>query len=433
MTEMTLAGPPVEDAARPHDDPAPGFWPRVGYLLAGLPLGVAAFAVAVAGFVLGVSTLVVWLGVPVLAATLWACRGLSTVERRSTERVTGRDLPPHHYRVAVPGAGRPAVSLAMVRDPQAWRDVLHAVIAFPVRLAAAVLVVAWGVGGLGGLFFVAWEWALPDDRHGLSWLVTGTTSRPAEIVVNTVLGAVALALLPWLVRALVALRAGLARGLLTNQTAALRARADELAAGRRAAVAAEATTLRRLERDLHDGPQQRLVRMTIDLEATSRRLDDDPERARPLLDEAITQSREALAELRALSRGIAPPVLADRGLDAALGAAAARSPLPVTLHVAVPARLPAAVETTAYYVVTEALTNVAKHADASQATVTAVVDDDRLVVSVADDGRGGAHSGKGHGLAGLADRVATVDGTLAITSPAGGPTVLTASLPVREG
>jgi signal transduction histidine kinase len=439
MTEMSLAAPPPEAPTVRHDSPAdarswPAFRLRVAHLLAGLPLAIAAFVVAVAGFSLGVSTLILWIGVPILAATLWGARGLATVERRAVERVTGRALPPHHYRVAVPGAGRPALSLAMVGDPQAWRDLLHAVLGFPVRLAAAVITLSWGLGGLGGLLFAMWEWSLPGDRHGLFWLLSGAESRLAEIVVNTVLGAAMLAVFPTLVRGLVAVRAGLARGLLTNQTAALRARAGELAAGRRAAVAAEASTLRRLERDLHDGPQQRLVRLTMDLEATSRRLDDeDPDRARPLLDEAIAQSREALAELRALSRGIAPPVLADRGLDAALAAAAARSPVPVTLDVAVPGRLPATVETTAYFVVTEALTNVAKHAGATGATVTAVVDGDRLVVAVADDGRGGAHSGKGHGLAGLADRVASADGTLTISSPVGGPTVLTAGLPVREG
>ncbi|CAA9261008.1 MAG: Two-component system sensor histidine kinase, partial [uncultured Actinomycetospora sp.] len=307
---MSLAAPPpgapptVSDDAPAHASSWPAFWHRVGYLLAGLPLAVGAFVVAVAGFSLGVSTLVIWIGVPILAATLWAARGLAAVERRTTERVTGRALPPHHYRVAVPVAGRPARSLAMVGDPQAWRDLLHAVLGFPVRLAAAVITIAWGLGGLGGLLFATWEWSLPGDRHGLFWLLSGTESRLAEIVVNTVLGAAVLAAFPWLVRGLVATRAGLARGLLTNQTAALRARTGELAAGRRAAVAAEASTLRRLGRDLHDGPQQRLVRLTMDLEATSRRLDDeDPDRARPLLDEAIAQSREALAELRALSRG----------------------------------------------------------------------------------------------------------------------------------
>jgi len=221
---------------------------------------------------------------------------------------------------------------------------------------------------------VAWEWALPrdGDYSGLYGLVTGVNSRLAEIVLNTVLGLIMLATLPLVVRGLVAVRAGLARGLLTNQTAALRARAERLAAGRRAAVQAEAQTLRRVERDIHDGPQQRLVRLDMDLEAVARRLDDDdPEQARPLIDEALAQSREALSELRALSRGIAPPILADRGLGPALAAAAARCPVQVTLDVALPDghRLAAAVENTAYFVVTEALTNVAKHSAATQCIV----------------------------------------------------------------
>ncbi len=153
-------------------------------------------------------------------------------------------------------------------------------------------------------------------------------------------------------RGLVAAQAGLARGLLTNETAALRARAVTLASSRRAAVAAEAQTLRRLERDIHDGPQQRLVRLGMDLETVARRLDDDPDRARPLVAEALVQSPEALAELRALSRGIAPPILADRGLGPALAAVAARCPVEVALELALPdGRLAADVENTAYFVV----------------------------------------------------------------------------------
>ncbi len=196
---------------------------------------------------------------------------------------------------------------------------------------------------------------------------------------------------------------------------------------------AEAQTLRRLERDIHDGPQQRLVRLNMDLEAVVRRLDDNPDKARVLVGEALDQSREALTELRALSRGIAPPILSDRGLAAALAAAAARSPVEVALEIDLPERirLAEAVETTAYFVVTEALTNVAKHAHATLVTVAVSADSDRLLVQVRDDGRGGAHLGKGHGLAGLADRLATVEGVLDVHSPDGGPTVLTAEIPLR--
>jgi signal transduction histidine kinase len=197
-------------------------------------------------------------------------------------------------------------------------------------------------------------------------------------------------------------------------------------------VQAEAQTLRRLERDIHDGPQQRLVRLNMDLETVVRRLDDDPDKARPLVAEALEQSREALGELRALSRGIAPPILADRGLGPALAAAAARCPVQVSLDVALPAgrRLGAAVENTAYFVVAEALTNVAKHAHATLCTVLVSADGERVLVQVWDDGRGGAHLGKGHGLAGLADRLAVVEGGLEVVSPLGGPTVLTAEIPL---
>ena len=415
---------------------AGGFWRQVGYLIGGLPLAIAAFVIAVAGFSAGLGTFVVWLGLPILVGTLAASRGLAGVERRSTEWATGRPLPPHHYRQARgrgAGIGR---MFRMLAEPQSWRDLLHGVVAFPIRLFTFVVAVSWTVGGLGGLLSVTWQWALPendaDGGGGLYWLLTGNPSRLGEIVGNTVLGAIMVATSPLVVRGLVAIRAGLARGLLTNQTAALRARAVQLESSRRAAVHAEAQTLRRLERDIHDGPQQRLVRLNMDLETVVRRLDDDPDRARPLVTEALTQSREALDELRALSRGIAPPILADRGLGPALAAAAARCPVEVSLDVALPqgSRLAAAVENTAYFVVTEALTNVAKHAHATLCTVVVSADADRVLVQVRDDGRGGAHLGKGHGLAGLADRLATVEGMLDVVSPVGGPTVLTAEIPL---
>jgi signal transduction histidine kinase len=403
----------------------------LGYLTLGLPLCVVAFAVAVAGFAAGVGTVVVWVGVPVLAGTLWACRGLAGVERRATEHVLGRALPHHYYR---PTTG-PTLSrmLRTLTDPQLWRDLLHAVLGFPVRLAAAVIAVVWVVGGLGGLSYAGWEWALPRDSDvsGLYGLITGTNTRLGEITLNTAIGVVLVVTSPLVVAGLVAVRAGLARWLLTNENAALRARATRLETSRRAAVDAEAQTLRRVERDIHDGPQQRLVRLNMDLEAAARRLDDDPERARPLVEEALEQSRDALAELRAVSRGIAPPILTDRGLGPALAAAAARCPVQVTLDVALPAgRLAAAVENTAYFVVTEALTNVAKHSRANTCTVAVQISAERVHVRVCDDGVGGAHAGKGHGLAGLTDRLAAVEGTLDLASPVGGPTVLIAEIPL---
>jgi signal transduction histidine kinase len=439
MTEMPVAG----GAVRPPTPlaewlPVPTGGRRLargfGYLLAELPVGIIAFVVAVAGFATGVSTLVVWIGLPILVGTLYASRGLAIVERRAVYWATGRELPPHHYR---PDRGHRVARrlLLALADRQSWRDLLHSVVAFPVRVAAFAIAVSWAVGGLGGTLYVLWDWSLPrfeGEYHGLFGLITGSSSRLGDIALNTAIGVFLLVSLPWVVRELVAVRVGLARSLLTNQTAALRARTEQLSAGRRAAVQAEAQTLRRLERDIHDGPQQRLVRLNMDLEAAARRLDDDPDRARPLIDEALEQSRAALSELRALSRGIAPPILADRGLGAALAAAAARCPVQVSLDVALreDERLTAAVENTAYFVVTEALTNVAKHSRATHCAVTVSAAGELLLVQVRDNGRGDAHLGKGHGLAGLADRLTSVDGELDVVSPPGGPTVLTAQIPL---
>jgi signal transduction histidine kinase len=436
MSELVSGS--VARGAAPVERAAPTgwqrFWRGMAYQLAALPLGIVAFVLSVTGFSVGVGTAIIWIGVPVLVGTLLVGRWTAGMERGMVGWASGRALPPHHYR-PTKGAGRLARLVNRLRDPQSWRDLLHSVVAFPLRIAGFVIGVTWLVGGLGGALAVTWMWSIPyddDGGGGLVWLLTGDRSPAPEIALNTVLGLVLLATAPLVLRGLVAVERGLAVGLLTNESAALRARATQLEAGRRAAVQAEAQTLRRLERDIHDGPQQRLVRLNMDLEAVVRRLDDDPDRARPLVAEALAQSREALDELRALSRGIAPPILADRGLGPALAAAAARCPVQVSLDVALPdgRRLAAAVENTAYFVVTEALTNVAKHAQATLCTVSVGMDAERVLVQVLDNGRGGAHLGKGHGLAGLADRLAAVEGELDVVSPVGGPTVLTAEIPL---
>ncbi|MGA4540537.1 sensor histidine kinase [Uniformispora flossi] len=410
-----------------------GFWRQLGYLYSGLPVGIAAFVVVVSGLAFGASLLVLLVGIPVLAGTHGMARVFAGHERRRVENATGRPLPPHHY--GVPGQVAPTRWWAVLRDPQAWRDTAHALLAFPVRVITFSLTLTWTVGGLGELTYGLWSGPIPrdDGQTGLLDLMFGVSSRAADIGFNTAVGVVLLATTVPMVRGLTAVQTGLARWLLTNEAAALRARTRQLADGRRSAVAAEAQTLRRLERDLHDGPQQRLVRLNMDLEAVARRLDaEDPTRARVLVDDMITQSHEALAELRALSRGIAPPVLADRGLRAALAQAAGRSPVPVTLasEIADGQRFASAVENTAYFVASEALANAAKHSGASRCDVSVRADRDTLHLRIADDGRGGAHIGKGHGLAGLADRVAAVEGTLEITSPPGGPTVVAAAIPL---
>jgi signal transduction histidine kinase len=205
-------------------------------------------------------------------------------------------------------------------------------------------------------------------------------------------------------------------------------RIEELEETRAGAVSVQETELRRIERDLHDGAQARLVALGMSLGMAEEKLRTDPEGAIVLLAEARTGAKEALEELRDLARGIHPPILTDRGLEAAIAALAARSPVSVTLTVDVPTRPPAAVETAAYFVVAEALANAIKYADATRIDVRIGRSNGSLVAEVADDGNGGADPA-GNGLTGLDQRVRALDGRLRIASPEGGPTTVRAELP----
>ncbi|WP_198406799.1 sensor histidine kinase [Nocardia terpenica] len=401
------------------------------YLLPGIVTAFAGFAVLTCGLAFGLGTVVVWVGVPVLVGTLLAARGFAGIERARVRAVTGREMPTPDYPR---GNGRGTRwFLAVLKGSQYWRDLVHGVVALPVSVVTWSVALIWTCGAAAGLLSPIYGWMLPryPESQGLADFI-GLHGVVYTILANTAVGLVFLFTGPSVLRGLTVLQVGLARILLSDETAALRARTEQLTASRSAAVQAEAQTLRRVERDIHDGPQQRLVRLTMDLESARRRMTDNPDAARELMDEALTQSREALGELRAVSRGIAPPVLVDRGLAAALAAAAARCPVPTTLDCDLPdgSRLPESVENAAYFVVSEALTNIAKHARAAGCTVAVTTEATTLWLRVSDDGIGGAHIGKGHGLAGLADRLAAVDGRLDVHSPAGGPTVLTAEIPL---
>lgn len=434
---MTMATTPVPDSPARPPRPRAG-WRQMGrdlaYLLPGLPIAIASFAVLMMGFWLGVGLfLLALLGLVVLVLTLGFARGFAAAERGRVRLMEGRRVGPAHYRAPV---GSPLARLVgYVRDPQLWRDFAHGLLVLPVRLFTWTLTVVWSACSLI-VTYPLWAWSLPrsDEDQGLASLVFGWADPLGDVVVNTAIGIGFLATLPYVLRGLATLESALAWALLTNENTALRARAEELARSRQAVVQAEAETLRRVERDIHDGPQQRLVRLTMDLQSAQRRLDDDAASAAPLVGEALQQAQEALTELRALSRGIAPPILSDRGLHAALAAAVARCPVPTTLDVELGGRdrLPSPVENVAYFVVTESLTNVAKHSGASRCEVSVVLTGDTLHVQVADDGRGGAHQGKGHGLAGLTDRLAGVDGFLSVASPSDAGTIVDATVPVPE-
>jgi len=211
----------------------------------------------------------------------------------------------------------------------------------------------------------------------------------------------------------------------------LAARAAQLRASRARAVDAAEAERRRIERDLHDGAQQRLLSVAMDLGRAQAKMDSDPQGARELLAQAHAGAKAAIAELRDLARGIHPAILTDRGLDAALSSLAARAPVRVDLSVEVSHRPPPAVESIAYFVVAESLTNMVKHSEATEVSVRVSREGQRVVVEVHDNGVGAAVPRAGGGLAGLADRAATIDGTLSVNSPLGGPTLIRAELPCQ--
>jgi signal transduction histidine kinase len=403
------------------------------YCLTGLPIAIAAFVVVTVFFYLGVGLAVLFTGLPILVLCMLIARGFANLERARMRPVVRRPVHAPGYKRARSDAGTLRRLLTPLADGQRWLDFLHAFLGLiPAVLTFAVTVV-WWVVALGETFNFAWDWAIPygsgsqqlNDLFGLH----GATNR---VAFNTLVGLLCLLSLPFVVRGMALIQASFARVMLTRErVGVLQERIVELTGSRDAAVSAEASALRRLERDIHDGPQQRLVRLTMDLSLAQRRMKTDPAAAQPLLAEAIEQTRETLDELRALSRGIAPPILADRGLPAALAAVSGRCTVPVELSMDLPNdhRLPEAVESTAYFLVAEALTNVAKHSGATWCEVRVTGDGNLVYVTISDNGRGGAHTAKGHGLAGLADRVRASDGRLDVQSPAGGPTVLTAELP----
>jgi signal transduction histidine kinase len=215
---------------------------------------------------------------------------------------------------------------------QSWRDLLHVLVNFVLATFTFSAAVSWVASGPGGLTYWFWSRWLPDDNQGLPNLL-GFPGRFADITFNTILGMIVLISTPVVLRGLVQLHVAVALALLVDETPALRRQVSELTESRTAAGVAEAQTLRRLERDLHDGVQQRLVRLGMDISTAQRRLADDPEQARVLLDEAWQQSQDALAEIRTLSRGIAPPILAEQGLPAAITALAARGTVPTSVDV----------------------------------------------------------------------------------------------------
>ena len=415
-------------AHQTEDDPVTSMIKTTGRNLAVIigmfALSLAAFVVCTTLFSLGLGLLVVVVGLFILVGCL-VVAGWSSRMTMALLSYAGIVLPPTRYPGPGPGLRGKLRRLTYV---QSWRDLLHVLVNFILSTVTFSLAVAWTAGGLGGVTYWFWsQWLPQPPDQGLAALL-GYPGRFAEITLNTVLGALLLITAPFVLRGLVRLHGAVAYALLVDETPALREQVTELAHSRTAAGEAEVQTLRRLERDLHDGPQQRLVRLGMDLSAAQRRLDEDPRQARALLDEALQQSQYALAEIRTLSRGIAPPILAEQGLAAAITALAARGSIATSVEVE-DVQLSDAAQNAAYFVVAEALANMEKHSQARSASIEVRRVGALAVINITDEGIGGASPAKGHGLSGLVDRLAGVDGTLTVSSPPGGPTVLTATIP----
>ena len=400
------------------------------YLLLAFPVGIGYSGFLAAGLTAGVGlTVVVFgalVGVPLLVGMLYAWRVLAQLERWLVRILLDADIPPP-YRPA-PAAGMLARLRARLLDRATWKDLLYLVGHFPLSIvwfAVSIMLLVLTLVLLGAPLYY-------------SALAAGALELPGWRI-DTLLEA--LALVPF------GLATGLALVHAANGMAALhrafagatlgrwsptelRERVEELSGSSARIVDAADAERRRIERDLHDGAQQRLVALSLNLGLARQKLDSDPKGARETIDAAHREARLALEELRELARGIHPSVLTDRGLPAALEALATRSAVPVELDVELLARLPERLEAAAYFVVSEALANVAKYAHATHASVTVRDHDGHALVEVRDDGVGGADPAGGSGLRGLADRVTAVGGRIELASPAGEGTLLRAELPL---
>ena len=342
---------------------------------------------------------------------------LTTAQRGRARALCGVEVP---SRVP-PEAGW----LVRLRAGLTWRQAVHHLLVAPVQALCAGLVLAlWGASAVL-LGFFGWVWLLPPGnplRTGPGWVVEGAFA--------TVGGLLLLVATPWLVALCAAVDLWTVRALLgPNRAEVLERRVEHLARSRVDVVDAADAERRRIERDLHDGAQQRLVSLAMNLGLARRTLKHLPPEAMEVIAAAHEEAQAAVRELHDLVRGLHPAVLEDRGLDAALSGIAARSPVPVHLRVDLPGRMAPTVEAVAYFTVSEALANAAKHSRASRVDLTLRQSADRLHITITDDGVGGADAVRGTGLTGLRKRAASVDGSFTITSPRGGPTTITMELP----
>ncbi|MFK8909096.1 histidine kinase [Streptomyces sp. YS-3] len=412
---MATPGPlrRATDWAAAHAPWSAWAWRNTAFAVAGIPLalpaaGAVTYLVLAPGHTPGALLFVLLLS-PLL----------TTLQRSRFWSLLGLDVP------GIVRHGRAFTWRGLVerlRSEATWRQYGYHLLVAPLAAAAGVLVVGGWVTGLVCAFVLSWLWAAP--------LNAGLPDWTRAYALFTAAGVLLLLVTPWFTAAAVRLDGYAAAALLgPSRAKELARRVETLAESRAGVLDAADAERRRIERDLHDGAQQRLVSLAMNLGLARATLTDLPPEARAVIDEAHREAKEAIEELNNLVRGLHPAVLDDRGLDAALSGIAARAPLPVELSVDLDRRPAPTVEAVAYFVVSEALANVAKHARATRCSVRVRRRGELLCLTVGDNGAGGADAAAGTGLRGLAKRVGSVDGTIHINSPLGGPTVITVELP----
>ncbi|WP_078947735.1 sensor domain-containing protein [Streptomyces griseus] len=390
----TQGAGPLDDAPRgdvPLPPPRfaldPQTWKEITHLLVNLPMSLIGFVYVMTAMFTGAGLSVTAVGLPLLAVGLAGARLLGRFERARARALLGvRIDEPSPLPWRRGGSYLQRMWLAL-KDPVGWRSGLYELIRLP-----------WGV-------------------------LTFTVTLVSLFVLWPVL--------PFVARGLTNVDRALVRGLLSPSDE-LERRIAELESDRGVVVDTAAADLRRIERDLHDGAQARLVNLAMGLGLAKEKLLEDPDTAASMVEEAHGEVKLALQELRDLARGIHPAVLTDRGLDAALSSVATRCTVPVKVTADLVSRPAAAIEGIAYFTVSELLQNISKHSGAKSAAVDVWRTDDRLMIQVRDDGRGGARPDGGTGMRGLAERLGAVDGLFVVDSPPGGPTTVTAELPWRE-
>ena len=425
-------------------------WAETLYSLVSLPLEVICFTLVATGISLGLGLTPTVFGVTVLAGGVLVCRWCGALNRGLQVSLLKENIaPPRPIRRREPGDGWWKLLRRRIGDSAGWRAAAFSLVNLPLAILSFSMMLTFWITSLSLAAYPIYRRYLPvmydqngNAHHGMPYGNSNDLGNnhwtghwadtPSWIVGLSASGVALLWFTPWIIHGFVALQRALGRALLGPVSMTQRVR--DLEESRTTAAAATNDRLRSIERDLHDGTQARLVALAMQLGQVKEDLQDETpeaaERVRQLVGMAHQQSKDTLVELREIARGVHPAIL-DSGLEAALASLAANAPFPVSVEVKLPDRPSPAAETAAYFAIAELLTNAIKHSHARAAAISLNGGKGKLTLCVADDGRGGALMGGGSGLAGVAERLAAMDGEMDIDSPVGGPTVITASLPMR--